>query len=150
MSKIILLILGMIIILSCDGMFNHLEREKCVENSDCQEWEFCTSNKECEEDICKGKYHEIPNCGKGICKPDMSSYHCECDKEAVLIEKISNGYICSPTCNAYSEECTEFGKTTDFNRCNISKGHCDTKCQGDGSCQDGYVCDGGVCERYID
>ena len=28
----------------------------------------------------------------------------------------------------------------------MEKGHCDTECKGEGSCQDGYYCDGGHCE----
>jgi len=157
--KLVFILLSIFVVSSCN---QHPDRS-CDTNSDC-EGELICFEKICKSNPCKSMSEDI--CGKGECIPgglddgikytyDYGKiYHCECHEESVLIENNGGNFsFCSPTCNTYTEECVEFSKMQyleDYNRCNISKGHCDTKCQGEGSCQDGYVCDGGVCERYID
>ena len=116
------------------------ELDKCSSNLDCSETQYCNIHYNiCEINVCLKK--DI-DCGKGECIPgplgiDNSDYHCKCFEEAVRIK----GKYCVPTCDGYSEECTEFGL-----RCNIPVGHCSTICQGEGSCKEGWYCDRGACE----
>ena len=78
-------------------------------------------------------------------------YHCECSEDAILVEKhgTNNIYICVPNCTGYTPECKEFSKgknLEDYTDCNMEKGHCDTQCQGEGSCPDDQKCFSGVCD----
>ena len=123
--------------------------ELCDITSDCSDSRYACLNGRCELDECRA-YDDI-DCGKGKCVPgskdgkSFTGHYCECEENAVIIPERA---ICVPTCDGYSEECTEFGKTTDFDSCNMEKGHCDRKCQGEGSCKPGYYCsNGGACRR---
>ena len=123
----------------------------CSVDSDCDGEKICFNNV-CNSDPCIYNYRE-DICGKGKCIPGGlddgkdypydygNSYHCECEENAVIPEGSS---LCVPTCDGYSEECTEFGL-----RCNMEKGRCDTICQGEGSCPEGYTCVNS-CEKIID
>jgi len=140
MKKLLFILLFSVLTIGCRP---DIKYKSCDVQEDCQEGMFCSDDGHCFSNVCLDP--DI-DCGKGKCIPTGAHAHkCECFENAVLIPERA---ICVPTCDGYSEECTEFGKTTDFDRCNMEKGHCDTKCQGEGSCQDGYYCsNGGACRR---
>ena len=138
-----------------------------VLSASCQQtpdnWNSCDRDSDCKPGVLclRGQCHSDPcnsiNCGKGECIPasmknmekydfkENKLYICECAEDAVLIPERS---ICVPTCDGYSEECTEFGKTTDFKQCNMSAGRCGISCQGEGSCKEGWYCStGGACRK---
>jgi len=143
----------LISLLVLNSLFISCEREiplpKCEVNSDC-ELEHACYKKECSPNTCVRHLEAYGEdfCGKGTCitGSDMSnlnihesdtSYECKCDENAVLY-----GTLCVPTCNTFSQECRDFSENGEFgvNYCNIELGHCDSKCQGEGSCEDGYYC----------
>ena len=126
------------------------------------DWNRCSSDKECKSRICFNGYC-IDNscinedCGKGKCLPasmenidkyefrEKETFHCECSENAVFVETYNK---CIPTCDGYSEECANFG--ININECNIPVGHCSTICQGEGSCKEGYICQSGICWKKTD
>jgi hypothetical protein len=147
----IIFLLSIFMFVGCLGM-EPQDIEYCKVTADCSSDKDACYDGKCRRDYCKSN---DPNCGKGKCIPGSLDdekdyqydygdvYYCQCEENAVIIPDRA---ICVPTCDGYSEECTEFGKTTDFDSCNMEKGHCDRKCQGERSCKPGYYCDGGHCE----
>jgi len=125
---------------------NGICNKVCKLDSDCESNEICLEESYCIENPCKHK-----NCGNGICNPHgkfdsiRNKYViCECDENMVLYE---NAYyredVCVPKCNGFSEDCKNFNFwPVDFHECNMELGHCDYRCKGEGSCQEGYTCTG--------
>ena len=146
MKKIIYLFIFIGITLVSYSYYNFLsntEETKCSSNSNCASTEYCAYNNTCKINPC---LKEDIDCGKGKCMPgpypgtDGGSFYCKCEENAVTYY----GKFCIPTCDGYSEECTKLGL-----KCNMEKGRCDTICQGEGSCPEGYVCINS-CKKIID
>ena len=147
----IVILMSLFILISCTH-----PNYSCDTDSDCERKDNICVDGFCGLDPCEERRENI--CGKGKCIPGKLndgkkynsdygvSYHCECHEDSVWFAERK---LCLPTCSGYSEECTEFGKTTDFKQCNIEKGHCDTQCRGEGSCPNGYTCTK-KCTKIID
>ena len=126
----------------------------CKIDSDCLDTQYCNKNeKVCKDHPCfRSDGEPSMDCGKGECTTDFKNgTYCKCYEDSVLVQ-VRDFYICAPTCDGYSKECEEWSwAKRSHNSCNIEKGHCDTECQGEGSCKEGYYCsDGGACRRHID
>jgi hypothetical protein len=122
------------------------EIETCKVNSDCRnDLEACYDG-ECAEDLCKTRGF---SCGKGSCitGSDVSKFNlhgdvaCKCFEDAVNYQG-----TCVPTCNGFSQECRDFGENGNYDDCDMELGHCADDCKGEGSCEEGYYCNGGNCE----
>ena len=142
----LLFLLVMLLTVSCVGVGIDPDNY-CSDDSDCEGDSICLNTScgynPCTENIC-GKGKCIPGSlhdGKEYIGDYGKMYHCECYENAVMPE---GSILCIPTCDGYSEECTEFGL-----RCNMEKGRCDTICQGEGSCPEGYTCTG-ACRKITD
>jgi len=143
MKKLFILLVLITMLTSC---VEEPIKKPCETDLECPAHQYCWRGLQCEQNSC---VMEHPDCGKGRCIPGSEDeviadgYYCLCDENAV-----SNGAICVPTCNGYSEECTNFD--ININQCNMELGYCSISCQGEGSCKEGYYCDNGACEKYID
>ncbi len=126
-----------IFIIGFSSCYTPPEKQHCKTNDDCKGFTcidgICLINKCLDLNI---------ECGKGKCMPLEDDYFCSCDAGAVLYEG-----VCVPECSGFSQECRElFKKRRIMTECNMELGHCDNKCSGKGSCEDGYYCsDGGSC-----
>ena len=141
MKKLFIILTLIILFIYACGYTNEIEYTKCNKQTDCPEGKYCSSLKRCQWNQCG----ENSNCGKGKCVETPNGAKCECHEDSVWFAERK---LCLPTCSGYSEECTEFGKTTDFDSCNMTKGHCDTNCEGEGSCPANFYCSsGGACRR---
>ena len=147
----VLMILFIILGLSscCEYFSDCLELESCNVNSDCSSKMNACYDGKCYNSPCR---YEEPDCSKGVCVAgsDMQNsssydpgYECKCDENAV-----NYSGKCVPTCSGFSQECRDFG--ININQCNMALGHCDIKCQGEGSCEEGRYCSsGGACRPII-
>ena len=135
MKKLLFILLFSVLTIGCSPETTYIT---CDVQDDCPENMYCSSENRCYMNECG----ENTNCGKGKCIETPNGSTCECFENAVIVE---GSRLCIPTCDGYSEECTEFGL-----RCNMEKGRCDTICQGEGSCPEGEGCFSGICDRVID
>jgi len=125
MKKLLFILLLFTVLIGCSPETTYIT---CDEQDDCPKNMYCSSENRCYTNQC-GKNTD---CGKGKCIETPNGPTCECEENAVIPEGSS---WCVPTCDGYSEECGKFRL-----ECNMEKGHCDTICQGEGSCPEGYTC----------